>query len=46
MRGGSRICGIDKLVYRGQSIVILLAGGDKRTQDRDIKIAHALAGEL
>ena len=33
-------------VYRGQSIVILLAGGDKRTQDRDIKIAHALAGEL
>lgn len=33
-------------VHRGQSIVILLAGGDKRTQDRDIRIARALAEEL
>ena len=33
-------------VHRGQSVVILLAGGDKRTQDRDIKIARALAEEL
>lgn len=28
---------------RGQSIVILLCGGDKRTQKRDIERAHALA---
>ena len=33
-------------VHRGQSIVILLAGGDRRTQDRDIRIARALAEEL
>jgi putative addiction module killer protein len=34
------------LVHRGRSIVILLAGGDKRTQDRDIKVACNLAREL
>jgi putative addiction module killer protein len=33
-------------VQRGTSLVILLAGGDKRTQDRDIKIAHDLARML
>ena len=30
-------------VPRGQTVVILLAGGDKRTQDRDIKTALELA---
>jgi putative addiction module killer protein len=33
-------------VQRGAALVVLLAGGDKRTQDRDIVIAHALAREL
>jgi putative addiction module killer protein len=31
---------------RGQALVVLLAGGDKRTQGRDIKLAQALAREL
>jgi putative addiction module killer protein len=31
---------------RGQTLVVLLAGGDKRTQDRDIKKALKLAREL
>ena len=31
---------------RGASIVILLAGGDKRTQSRDIKKARQLLEEL
>ena len=31
---------------QGQSIVILLAGGDKRTQSRNIKTALRLAGNL
>ena len=30
---------------RGTTIVILLCGGDKRTQDRDIKTAKRLAAE-
>jgi len=30
----------------GESLVILLAGGDKRTQPRDIKTALRLAGNL
>ncbi len=30
-------------VQRGNTLVILLAGGDKRTQDRDIKAAMDLA---
>jgi putative addiction module killer protein len=33
-------------VQRGAALVVLLAGGDKRTQDRDISIARALAREL
>lgn len=30
-------------VQRGQTLVILLTGGDKRTQDQDIEIALELA---
>ena len=33
-------------VQRGQTLVVLLAGGDKRTQDRDIKRAVELARNL
>jgi len=33
-------------VQRGVALVVLLAGGDKRTQDRDIATARALAREL
>jgi putative addiction module killer protein len=33
-------------VQRGQTLVILLAGGDKRTQNRDIKKALEIAREL
>jgi putative addiction module killer protein len=33
-------------VQRAETLVILLAGGDKRTQKRDIKIALDLAREL
>jgi len=33
-------------VQRGQTLVVLLAGGDKHTQDRDIKTALELAREL
>lgn len=33
-------------VRRGSVIVVLLRGGDKRTQQRDIKRAQALAAEL
>jgi putative addiction module killer protein len=31
---------------RGQTLVVLLAGGDKKTQDRDIKKALELARGL
>jgi putative addiction module killer protein len=31
---------------RGEALIILLAGGDKRTQDRDIKTALDLAQDL
>jgi putative addiction module killer protein len=33
-------------VQRGETLIILLAGGDKRTQDRDIKTALELAQNL
>lgn len=33
-------------VHRGQTLVVLLAGGDKRTQDRDIITALDLARGL
>jgi putative addiction module killer protein len=33
-------------VQRGETVVILLAGGDKRTQDRDIRKALELAREF
>lgn len=33
-------------VRRGRTLVILLAGGDKHSQDRDIKKAQKLAREL
>jgi putative addiction module killer protein len=33
-------------VQRGQAVVILLCGGDKRSQRRDIRRALALAAEL
>lgn len=33
-------------VRRGQQLIILLAGGDKDSQARDIAIARRLAGEV
>ena len=33
-------------IQRGAQLIILLAGGDKRTQDQDIKTALNLAKEL
>ncbi len=33
-------------VQRGMTLVILLAGGDKSTQGRDIKLAQSLAQQL
>ena len=33
-------------VQRGQTLVVLLAAGDKRTQDQDIRLALELAREL
>ena len=33
----------ERVNHRGNTVVILLAGGDKRTQDRDIKSAMDLA---
>jgi putative addiction module killer protein len=33
-------------VRRGKTIVVLLCGGDKGTQDRDIKAAKAIAKDL
>jgi putative addiction module killer protein len=32
--------------HRGRVLIILLCGGDKRTQQRDIERAKALAAEL
>ena len=31
---------------RGRQVVVLLAGGDKRTQERDVEIARRLARDL
>jgi putative addiction module killer protein len=42
-------CGPGYRVYyvrRGAVVVVLLCGGDKRTQQRDIRRAHTLAAEL
>ena len=42
-------CGVGYRVYfveRGTALVILLAGGDKGTQARDIKTARELASNL
>jgi putative addiction module killer protein len=33
-------------VQRGEVVVILLSGGDKSTQERDIKSAHAMLSHL
>lgn len=33
-------------IQRGREVVILLAGGDKRTQDKDIRTARELARHL
>jgi putative addiction module killer protein len=33
-------------VQRGKVVIVILCGGDKRTQDRDIKAAKSMAGRL
>ena len=33
-------------IQRGEVVIVLLAGGDKSTQDNDIRIAKALANGL
>lgn len=33
-------------VKRGNTLIVLLCGGDKKTQDKDIKKAHELADGL
>ena len=38
-------CGI-YFIRRGTTLIVLLAGGDKRTQSQDIEMAHHLAGSL
>ncbi|MGE0087673.1 MAG: type II toxin-antitoxin system RelE/ParE family toxin [Desulfococcaceae bacterium] len=32
--------------HRGKALIVLLAGGDKRTQDKDIQLAIKLSREL
>jgi hypothetical protein len=36
----------EQVVRRGETLVILVAGGDKRTQDQDIAMAIKLARSL
>ena len=33
-------------IQRGEVVIVLLCGGDKSTQDSDIRRAKALAGQL
>jgi putative addiction module killer protein len=33
-------------VRRGADVVVLLCGGDKRTQDHDIRVAKTMAADL
>ena len=33
-------------IQRGEVVIVLLAGGDKSTQDKDIRNAKALANDL
>jgi putative addiction module killer protein len=33
-------------IQRGEVVIVLLAGGDKSTQDKDIRSAKALAKDL
>jgi putative addiction module killer protein len=33
-------------MWRGSTLVVLLCGGDKATQDKDVKRGKELAGEL
>ena len=33
-------------VHRGSELIVLLCGGDKSTQDDDIREARAMAGEI
>jgi putative addiction module killer protein len=33
-------------IQRGAALIVLLAGGDRRTQDRDIAVARQLARNL
>jgi putative addiction module killer protein len=33
-------------IQRGEVFIVLLAGGDKATQDKDIRVAKALAADF
>jgi putative addiction module killer protein len=33
-------------VQRGAALIVLLCGGDKSTQERDIELARSIAAEL